>query len=150
MSSSSATTTTTPSSALESSLSKYLARATSIYRSSRSHPRYHARIYSLSAIAVGGLLNILTFVAALFEHYENAPIVVAFWVGFVVSFFFLFFFCLSLSPILFFSFFTGFFSSSGPCFFFIFVKYKLPSGVCVCERELAICVCFEKKIIDED
>lgn len=67
-------------------IEKYLATATSVYKSSRTHPRYHARIYSLSAIAAGILLNFLSFIAALFERYENAPIVVVVWVGFVVSF----------------------------------------------------------------
>lgn len=85
-------TSPAPTSSRESPFSKYLAKATSIYKSSRTtHPRYQARIYSLSAIAVGSLFNFLTFIAALFEHDENAPIVVAFWVGVVVSIIFLLF-----------------------------------------------------------
>ena len=90
MAASSSTTSSPPSSSASpkssAQIEQYLAKATSVFKSTRTHPRRQARIGLLSAIALGSVLNFLTLPFALTEHYENAPIVVTVWVGIVVCF----------------------------------------------------------------
>lgn len=68
-----------------SQIAQFKATLVSFYKSTWTHPRHNARVWLLSALSVGGVLNFLSTIAALMERYENAPIVVAVWAGVVVS-----------------------------------------------------------------